>query len=100
MADAAAPKTKKTMRHASALKAGRQAEVARKQNFQVRSKVRTLTNLVVKAINEKNADAAKQSFRVAQSAWQKAAKQGVFHSNVAARKISRLATRLATLAKA
>jgi small subunit ribosomal protein S20 len=99
MADAAAAKTKKTMRHASALKAGRQADTHRAQNFQVRSRVRTLTSLVLKAISEKNADAAKKNFRVAQSAWQKAAKQGVFHSNVAARKISRLAARLATLSK-
>jgi small subunit ribosomal protein S20 len=98
MADAAA-KTKKTMRHASALKAGRQADVHRNQNFQIRSRVRTLTSLVVKAINEKNAEAAKKNFIVAQSAWQKAAKRGVFHANVAARKISRLASRVATLSK-
>jgi small subunit ribosomal protein S20 len=100
MADAAAPKTKKTMRHASALKAGRQAEDRRLQNFQVRSRVRTLTNMVIKAINEKKVDAAKEGFRVAQAAWQKAAKQGVFHSNVAARKVSRLAHRLASISKA
>jgi small subunit ribosomal protein S20 len=93
-------KTKKTMRHASALKARRQSLERRDQNFQIRSKVRTLTALVLKAVTEKNADAAKTSFRVAQSAWQKAAKQGVFHHNVAARKISRLASRLATLARA
>lgn len=99
MADAAATKTKKTMRHASALKAGRQSEARRAKNFQVRSRVRTLTTLVLKAINEKNAEAAKKNFREAQSAWQKAAKQGVFHANVAARKISRLASRMATLAK-
>jgi len=89
----------KTMRHASALKAHRKSLARQAQNARVRSRVRTLTNNVLKALSEKNIDSAKTQFKVAQSAWQKAAKKGVFHANVASRKISRLSNRIQTLAK-
>ena len=87
----------KVKRHASALKAGRKAEARRVQNYQVRSRVRTLTSKVLKDIAAKNVDAAKASFRIAQSAWQKAAKSGIFPKATASRKISNLASRLASL---
>ncbi len=90
---------KKTMRHASALKAHRQSLAHRLKNTQIRSRVRTLTNKAIKDLQEKKLDAAKASFRVAQSAWQKAAKHGVFSKNAAARKISSLSSRLAALTK-
>jgi small subunit ribosomal protein S20 len=93
-------KGKKVMRHASALKARRQSLARRIKNVQVRSKVRTLTSSVLKAIEAKNAEVAKSAFRTAQAAWAKAAKQGVFTKNAASRKISRLASRLAAIAKA
>lgn len=88
---------KKTMRHASALKAHRKSLIRRDQNFEVRSRVRTLTSKVLKAIKEKNATVAKESFVIAQSAWKKAANKGVFHHNAANRNISKLASRLASL---
>lgn len=91
---------KKPTRHASALKAKRQAQARREHNTEIRSKVRTLTNSVLKAVSEKNSDLAKKSFQAAQAAWAKAAKTGVFHKNVAARKVSRLAVKVASLAKA
>jgi small subunit ribosomal protein S20 len=84
----------KTMRHASALKAHRKSLVREAQNFKVRSKVRTLTSSVLKAIQDKNLDVAKTRFSEAQSAWQKAAKRGIFHANVAARKIAHMSSRL------
>ena len=90
---------KKTMRHASALKAHRQSEAHRKKNTQIRSRVRTLTNKAQKDHPAKTLDAAKISFRAAQAAWQKAAKQGVFSKNAASRKVATLASRLAALAK-
>lgn len=92
--------TKKIMRHASGLKAHRQSLKRQAQNYQVRSRVRTLTNGVLKAIGEKNIELAKKGFLEAQSAWKKAANKGVFHENAASRTISRLASRLAVLAKA
>ena len=90
----------KTTRHASALKAHRQSLVRKEQNYQVRSRVRTLTQKVLKSIQEKNIEAAQADFEVAQSAWQKAAQRGIFSKNAASRKISKIASQLAILAKA
>ena len=87
------------MRHASALKAKRQAHVHQAKNFQVRSQVRNLTKLVNQAIKGKDVTAAKTSFKKAQSAWLRAAQGGVFHKNAANRTISRMASRLSALAK-
>jgi small subunit ribosomal protein S20 len=93
-------KKKKTMRHASALKAHRQSLDRRDQNFQIRNRVRTLTAKVLNAIKEKNATAAKENFIIAQSAWKKAANKGIFHRNAASRNISKLSSRLAGLSAA
>ncbi len=92
-------KTGKTLRHASALKANRQAKARQIQNYKVRSQVRTLTNQFTKLISEKKADAAKAHFIVVQSAWQRAAKKGIFSKNSASRKISIFASQLASLKK-
>lgn len=91
---------KKIMRHASGRKALRQSEAHRAQNTSVRNRVRTLTTGVIKEIEAKNVAAAKTKFLLAQSAWQKAARRGIVTANAASRKISRLASRIATLAKA
>ncbi|MFN0118670.1 MAG: 30S ribosomal protein S20 [Elusimicrobiota bacterium] len=90
---------KKIMRHASGLKAHRKSEALRKLNFAVRSKVRTLTQKVVKDIAAKNVQAAKASFKVAQSAWQRAAQKGIFSKNAASRKIGVLSARVSALSK-
>lgn len=90
---------KKIMRHASALKAHRKSLVHQQQNTQMRSAVRTLTNKVLKAVSEKKIDEAKAQFQVAQAAWHKAAKNGIFHDKAVSRKISRLASRVQSLAK-
>ena len=90
---------KKTMRHASALKAHRKSLERRAANTAVRSRVRNLTSRVLKDIQSKNVDSAKTNFRLAQAAWRKAAKRGVFAKNAASRKISRLASQLAALTK-
>ena len=87
------------MRHASALKAKRQNINHREQNFEVRNRVRTLTKSVLSAIAEKNVDKAKTQFKIAQSAWKKAANRNIFHQNAANRQVSRLANRIALLAK-
>ena len=90
---------KKTMRHASALKAHRKSLARRIDNYHVRNRVRTLTKSALKEIQTKNAEAAKTAFKNAQSAWQKAAQRGIFSRNAAARQISRMASQLATLVK-
>ena len=89
----------KTKRHASALKASRKAELRKASNYQVRSKVRTLTANVLKAIRAKDVTAAKAAFKTAQSAWQKAAKSKIFNRHTASRKIGHMAGRIAALAK-
>lgn len=91
---------KKTMRHASALKAHRKSLERQAQAYTVRHRLRTLTNSVIKAIGAKNVDAAKKAFIDVQSEWSKAAHKGVYHQNVAARKVSRLAARLQALSRA
>lgn len=87
----------KTKRHASALKAKRQALAHQAANVQVRSRVRTLHNKVLKDIAAKNVEAAKVSFKAAQSAWQKAAHRNVFPKQAAARKIARLSVLVTAL---
>lgn len=87
----------KSKRHASALKAHRKSLVRKAFNYQVRSRVRTLTAKVLKDITAKNKEAAKTSFKLAQSAWQKAAKTGIFNKSAAARKIGSLASKIAAL---
>jgi ribosomal protein S20 len=87
----------KTKRHASALKAKRQALAHQAANVQVRSKVRTLTNKVLKDIAAKNLDAAKASFKAAQSVWKKAAHRHVFPKQAAARKIARMSAAISAL---
>ncbi len=88
------------MRHASGLKAHRKSLVRQEANYKVRHRLRTLTNSVLAAIGQKNAEAAKKAFIEVQSEWSKAARRGVYHANVAGRKMSRLADRMAVLAKA
>jgi len=87
------------MRHASALKAKRQNIARKNQNFQVRNRVRTLSNNVLEALGDKNVDSAKKQFQLAQSALQKAAKKRILHPNAASRHISRLASRVALASK-
>jgi small subunit ribosomal protein S20 len=91
---------KKTMRHASALKAHRQSLARKAQNYKVRSRLRTLSSNVSKAIAAKNAEGAKKEFIRMQAEWNKAAHKGIFHRNAAARVVSRLASRIAALSKA
>lgn len=90
---------KKTMRHASALKAHRQNIVRRAKNVQVRSRVKTLTKQALQAISDKNKEGAQSAFLSAQSALQRAAKRRIIHPNAASRQISRISARLASLTK-
>ena len=87
----------KSKRNASALKAHRKSLVRKDFNYQVRNRVRTLTNNVLKDVAAKNKDKAVTSFKLAQSAWQKAAKTGIFNKSTAARKIGGLASKIAAL---
>jgi small subunit ribosomal protein S20 len=90
---------KKTMRHASAIKALRQSHAAAEQNQQVKSSIRTAAQRVIEAVAAKNAGEAKERLVAAASAWSRAAHHRVIHSNTASRKISRLSKLVQSLAK-
>jgi small subunit ribosomal protein S20 len=60
------------------------------QNKRIRSSVKTAVKKVYVAIDEKNADAAKEALLAATSAIDKATRKGVYHKNYASRKVSRL----------
>lgn len=90
---------KKTMRHASAQKAMRQARVATEENRQTRSAIRTAAQRVVEAVAAKNAALAKEKLVLAASVWSRAAHRGVIHSNTASRKIGRLSKLVHSVAK-
>ncbi len=90
---------KKTMRHASAQKAMRQAHVAAEENRQTKSAIRTAAQRVLEAVAAKNAALAKEKLVLAASAWSRAAHRGVIHSNAASRKISRLSKLVHSVAK-
>src|SRR5438552_3792784 len=87
---AEAPKKKKTMRHASGVKALRQSWKHADQNRQVRSSIRTAAQRVVEAVAAKNAPEAQKRLSEASSAWARAAHRHVIHQNAASRKIERL----------
>ena len=73
---------------------------ARRQevNQSVKSRLKTLHKKVVVSLEEKNEENAKSALRSATSALDKAVKRGVIHPNTAARKKSRLATKVNALA--
>lgn len=62
-----------------------------------RSAVRTYVKKVEAAIAEGNKDVAKDALLVAEAQLAKAARKGVFHKNMAARKVSRLSKKIKDL---
>ncbi|HWJ86474.1 MAG TPA: 30S ribosomal protein S20 [Pelagibacterium sp.] len=81
----------------SAIKAVRKIESRTKTNIARRSRVRTFLRKVEEAIATGDKDAAAAALRAAQPELQRAAGKGVFHKNMANRKISRLAQRIKAL---
>ncbi|GAB4541300.1 MAG: 30S ribosomal protein S20 [Parvularculaceae bacterium] len=62
-----------------------------------RSRVRTFIRRVEDAIRSGDAELARNSLKAAQPELMRAAQKGVFHKNMAARKISRLSKRIRAL---
>lgn len=81
----------------SAIKAVRKIEARTKTNTARRSRVRTFLRKVEEAIAAGDKEAAAAALRAAQPELQRAAGKGVFHKNMANRKISRLAQRIKAL---
>jgi len=81
----------KTGRHTSALKANRKALANAVRNKSVRSKIKNIVAKVEAAVALKDKAAAAAVLKTAFSAWDKAAKKNVIHSNAAANQKARLA---------
>ena len=81
----------------SAKKATRKIEARTAVNTARRSRVRTYLRKVEEAIASGDKDAAAAALRAAEPELQRAAGKGVFHKNMAARKVSRLSKRVAAL---
>ncbi|NHN88511.1 30S ribosomal protein S20 [Acetobacter conturbans] len=85
---------------ASARKRIRQTERRTARNTARMSRMRTFIKKVETAIANGNKDEANAALKVAQPEIQRAATKGVVHSNLVARKISRLSSRIKALASA
>ena len=81
-------------------KRARQIERVTAVNKARRSRIRTYLRKVEEAIASGNADAARDALKAAQPELMRGVTKGVVHKNTAARKISRLASRVKTLASA
>ena len=62
-----------------------------------RSRVRTFLRKVEEAIASGNRNAATEALRAAEPELMRAAQKGIFHKNMASRKVSRLAHRVQAL---
>ena len=82
----------------SAKKRAKQSEKARQRNASQRSLLRTHIKKVIKALEEKNLEAAKEAFKAAVPIIDRMADKGIIHKNKAARHKSRLNKHIKTLA--
>ena len=87
---------KKTMRHASAIKAARQSVKRHLRNRAAKKSVRLAIRAVADAAAAKDAGKAAELTAASSSAIDRAARGGAIHWKAAARKKSRLARRVAT----
>ncbi len=76
--------------NASQIKRNRQNEKRRLRNQSVRSEMRTRTRTTLEAARSGDADAARESLRLAQKRIDTAVAKGVLHKRTAARRKSRL----------
>ncbi len=79
-------------------KRARQIERRTEVNKARRSRIRTYLRKVEEAIASGDADAAKAALQAAQPELMRGVTKGVYHKNTAARKISRLASRVKAVA--
>ncbi len=81
----------------SAAKRVRTSQKRRAYNRAIKSRVKTLIKRFEEAVQGGEKELAMERFRVAASALDRAAIKGVVHKNLAARKKSRMASKLASL---
>ncbi|MDA8101206.1 MAG: 30S ribosomal protein S20 [Nitrospiraceae bacterium] len=97
---ATAPQKSKSKRTKSGLKRQRQALKRHERNTSIKSMLKTLAKKVEQAVASKNGDTAKEALIKAMQAFDKAASAGVIHKSTASRKVSRLSTKVSSLAAA
>jgi small subunit ribosomal protein S20 len=83
--------------HASAEKRIRQTKVRTAQNRVVVSRMRNSLKKVEDALKLKDKGKAQEALKLAQPEVMKTAQKGIIHTNMAARKISRLSARIKSL---
>lgn len=83
--------------HKSTIRRARQSEKRRLLNRGTLTAVKNLVKKVEAALDEKSADHAKTSLRVATAALSKAVTKGVLKPNTASRRISRLTLKVNAL---
>ncbi|MBO9454054.1 30S ribosomal protein S20 [Paracoccus sp. R12_1] len=81
-------------------KRARQIERRTDVNKARRSRIRTFLRKVEEAIASGNADAAQEALKSAQPELMRGVTKGVIHKNTAARKISRLSSRVKAISAA
>lgn len=89
--------TKNVANTPSAIKRVRTSEKRRLYNRSIKSAVRTMVRRFDEAVASGEASAANERFVKAASALDRAVSKGVLHKNTAARKKSRMASRLTSL---
>ena len=77
-----------------AKKRARQNEARFQVNKARRSRIRTFLRKAEEAIASGDSDAAKAAVQALQPEWMRGVSKGVFHKNTAARKMSRLVSRV------
>lgn len=87
----------KTGRHTSAIKEHRKTIRRTSSNKAVTRKIRALSKSLEKAVSSKDLASAKKLLPECFSAWDKAAKIGLIHSNAASRKKARLSLKVQLL---
>ncbi|MCB9492701.1 MAG: 30S ribosomal protein S20 [Epsilonproteobacteria bacterium] len=81
----------------SARKRARQTEKKRLVNVARKSDLKTFTKKVLAAVEDNNAELARELFKVTESKIARAKGKGLLKGNTASRKISRLAKKVARL---
>ncbi len=79
-------------------KRARQSEARQDVNKARRSRIRTFLRKVEEALASGNQDAAALALKNAQPELMRGVSKGILHKNTASRKVSRLASRVKTLA--
>ena len=79
---------------ASARKRARTAEKSRQRNVAMRSRLRTFSKNVIKAIDEGNKEEAQKLYQDSVSVIDTSARKGIIHANKAARHKQRLNSRI------